>query len=341
MNFRFIKGLGIIAVASMTLSFAACGSDDDDPQPVPNVKPTPGNGDNEDNGGNSGNGGNNQANGDITSINGTHLTGVGAYRFYYDTNGRVASVYNGSNPDITFDYGTGKLCFHDVEDGDDEVQMFNVRFTSEGYIASFSGSWDEVDDGYHYVGSGTCTFSYNADGHIVKAVYEGNDTETGPDGTYNDYGKSTVTFTWTADNLVKAFEQSYARDEDGEESWTNTNILTYGNTVNAFKQYSFGMGYLDFGEGTEILMCVGLFGKGPANLPNNLHRINEDNYTYDLTLRYDLNDTGTIATEYIDDYEIINYYYNTIDSRASFGSNKEAKKFSMRNFFKFKCHFRK
>lgn len=324
MNFRFIKGLGIIAIASMTIGFAACGDDDDDPEPNPIVNPD-GNG--------SGNDG--QANGTITSINGTHLTGVGPYRFKYDTEGRVASVYYGNDPAITFDYASGKLCFYDTYDDEDDIEVQDVRFTKEGYLAGFSGSWDEIDDdGYRYVGSGYCSFSYNSDGNLVEAVYESNDKEIGPDGTFTEYDKHTCTFTWTDGNLVKMVEDAYEKDEDGVDTWTNTFTLTYGDTTNAFKQYSLGMGYLDFGEGTEALMCAGLFGKGPAKLPNKLSRHDYDGYSYDADMSFELNDNGTIAKEYFGEYYTLDYFYQSIDSRGAFGSKFEAKKFSLRNFFK-------
>lgn len=306
-TFRILGAMALCAV--MIPAVSSCGGDDDGDEP---------------------------GNGGVVDVEGTRLTSINGVRIVYDADGRMTQV--GSPYGVKIDYSRGTI----IVDDDDEEGTADVRFNGHGYLSELSSSWDYTDDEdryeYRYTGSGKVTFSYNGDGNLTKVVSESRETEknltTG--GKEDYYDRYMITLTWRDGNLITAVEEGEERDDDGTERWTDTYTYTYGNQSNKYFQMPISVSYpIADDSAYEVLAAVGLFGKGPAMLPDYMREseVEDNGYTdsHSYNISFSLLGNGAIKTEDFG-YHTYNYGYGSSSRSAGATTGKEIKK-STRDFF--------
>ncbi|MCD8281715.1 MAG: DUF4595 domain-containing protein [Prevotella sp.] len=226
-----------------------------------------------------------------------------------------------------FTYSSSKalavVTFEDDDYGYDDEE-FTFQFNTSGYISKMEVTEKFEDEYESGSGSGSCTYKYDADGHLteVSGSYSGKEKYDGD--TYNWTTSLTATLTWTNGDLTK-FSRTEKDNEDGY-TWTelDTTTFEYGSEENAYKQptmaYSFAICEL-YGEESE-LMFTGLFGKGTAMLPasSNTKYTYSDDYDDDSShteqYSYTKNTDNTIKTEVAEDGNLYTYAYATMDTRS-------------------------
>ncbi len=303
MKKTFIK-VGALAICAMLAPvFTSCGSDDDD-EPfgrpdVPSITEP---------GGISGN---------ETYV---RLTSLGGLPIYYDNQGRVEGVGNY----LDIDYSRGKILMEDQE--------MNIKFNGKGYIKEISGAWDYEDEGDRYKGSGKMEFYYDGDGHLHE--YKVNSTEIEyEDGEKTSYKEGfTYTCTWKGGNLVRVNGEGY-ETEDGETDRYNEGfVYQYGDRHNKYYQMPLCITeYLLDADEFMVLAAAGLFGYGPANLPNGGIESDDDGYEDSFSVRFSLNENGSIAREIFDNSSVTWGYSEY--TRGMFVEQPAPKKNAMRSLF--------
>ncbi len=251
--------------------------------------------------------------GPTTTFAGKLPTQVGSYQFHYDDNGRCTRISSSYGDVLEIDYKRGTIS----TDGEDDYM--NVVFNSKGYITKMSGSWNYSEDGEYEKGSGTVTFKYDGDGHLT--TYTGTSKESysydGEKYSYTGYGK--VGCTWSSGNLVSA-EYTYEETENGDKDTETENYtITYDNTLdNKTRQCPMALNDI-FGDDMFLLAIVGIYGEGPAQLPEKVECKGIDSYgsTYtDITnTEYGLNADGTIDWERLNGYHY-EYSYKTYSANG-------------------------
>lgn len=154
---------------------------------------------------------------------------------------------------------------------DEKIVLSDIKLNKQGFVESAwydtysmneSGNWT-LDEGYYdgntfVPASGTITFTYDSDGHLIKTV---------------DAYFETVTYNWSNGNLISFVDDGC--------SWS----FTYSSTPNTRNQWSVCWGNLYF-------MLTGLFGNAPANLVASINLNGETSY-----YAYQLNSGGYIEKE--------------------------------------------
>lgn len=279
----------------------------------------------------------------VNKFDGTRLTSLNDIQVSYDESGRVESLETSYGQTLEFDYSKGTIT---CDWGGGDVEVINVNFTKDGYISELTSKITEEEPGeYKYSGSGKSKFSYN-NKHLIKIEDEWNETETYPGSKekYYEIYKSQSIFNWKNDNIIN-IRNVGSEEYDGEiERWENQYSIEYAERDNIFKQFPISLSYeldLDTGISTDlmgVLAAVGLFGKGPALLPNYV------NYSYDnksngsYSIFFDLNDNGSIKKE-TGRYSYI-YRYSEM-TRTDFSNDPTVKRFNIKKFFNRKRHLKK
>ena len=273
-----------MAFALCSVAFTSCG-DDDEGGPTPQ--------------------------GPTTTFAGKLPTQVGSYTFHYDDNGRCTRVSSSYGNVLEIDYKRNII----MTDGEDDYM--NITFNSKGYITKMSGSWNYSEGGEYEKGSGTVTFKYDGDGHLT--TYSGTSKESysfdGEKYSYTGYGN--VSCTWRGGNLVSA-EYTYEETENGDkDTETEDYTITYDETSdNETRQCPMALNDI-FGDDMYLLSIVGLYGEGPAQLPERIECVGKDNYGSSYTditnAAYGLNADGTIDWESLNGYRY-DYSYTTFSS---------------------------
>lgn len=303
MKKTFIK-VGALAICAMLAPvFTSCGSDDDD-EPfgrpdVPSITEPGG-----------------------TSGNETYvrLTSLGGLPIYYDNKGRVEGVGNY----LDIDYSRGKILIEDQE--------MNIKFNGKGYIKEISGAWDYMDEGDRYKGSGKMEFDYNGDGNLVK--YKMDSTEIEYEDREKTYYEEGVTYTckWQHGNLVRVDGEVYEKEDGETERYYESFIYRYGDRQNKFFQMPLSVTeYLLDADELSVLAAAGLFGYGPANLPSGGVESDDDGYESSFSVRFTLNNNGSIAREIFDNSSV-SWDYSEY-TRGMFVEQPAAKKHSVRSIF--------
>lgn len=307
---NFLK-ISFLSLSFMTVC-TACPSDDDDDIIDPSIP----------------------ENSETFDIDGTHLTQLDEYNYIYDNKGRVVScywIYQGDaldDPILAIDYTNGKILLDDI--------VGNVKFNSNGYISHIDGKYEYGEDynTYKDTGSESADFSYDGEGHITQITYSGK-YKYGYNGhveTYIVSGKAT--FNWKNGNLI-SYKNETSETSDGEtDRWTEEESWKYSSTLNKFKQYGRVYDEIDFMDDFNVLMYVGLIGKGSTNLPCEFEDGDPVTYT--------LNENGSIRYENLDG-RISYYTYSPINTSAqSYIAPVATKKAAKRpSHSLFKRHFHK
>ena len=252
--------------------------------------------------------------GPVATYNGKLPTQVGSYNFYYDDNGRCYNISSSYGYDVVnIDYK--KL----IISTDDEEDYMHVVFNNKGYITKIYGSWNYSDGSEYERGSGTVTFKYDGDGHLTAQTGTSKESYS-YDGEKSSYtGSGKVTCTWKGGDFVSA-RYEYTETEDGKtDTETEEYKVTYDNTLNN-KTGQFPMAFTDiFGDDQYLLALVGMFGKGPAHLPELIEckTIYGDGSSYNeqTYAEYGLNADGTIDWEMLNGYRY-EYSYKTYSANG-------------------------
>ncbi len=303
MKKTFIK-VGALAICAMLAPvLTSCGSDDDD-EPfgrpdVPSIIEPDG------------------ITGNDTYV---RLTSLGGLPIYYDNQGRVEGV--GSYLEI--DYSRGKIAMEDQE--------MNIKFNGKGYIKEISGAWDYEDEDGRYKGSGKMSFEYNGDGNLIRYEVSSSETEYEEDGkTYYDDG-FTYTCKWQGGNLIRINGEGYETEDGETDRYNESFVYRYGDRQNKFFQMPLSLTeYLLDADELSVLAAAGLFGYGPANLPTGGVASDDDGYEGSFTVRFSLNENGSIAREIFDNSSV-NWGYSEY-TRGMFVEQPTAKKYSVRSLF--------
>lgn len=311
---KISKIFGFIAISAMILpAFTSCKSDE------PNG------------GGPSGGTGGGDADKAVLNFDGQRLTSVGYYQINYDDQGRVSSISSRYDDDIEIDYTNGTI--------DLDEEKGSISFNSNGYVTSLVLSWDETDnyggETYRYQGTGTANFNYS-NGYLTSFTTASKETETNVtyNETYNWETSYKTTITWQSNNLVASVNTGWDSEDGDKEYWTENYVITYGDETNKFQQYPYYLAHSVIAEEPiDVLACVGLFGKGPAQLPEMMSEVYEDDdYTYDIDFEFTLNSNGAISQEKAN-YNETNYSYSASSKAFSEFTGEKGKKSSVRGFF--------
>lgn len=235
------------------------------------------------------------------------------YPWYeYDEKGNLVRLGDG---DFVLDV-SGKTVKTKDRTDEDYTHTYQVTTNNKGYITGTSLNVNIVDSDGSETYSGKATFTYNNKDQFIGY-------EWSVSGFYTEDGEKVPisasvkkTFIWENDNLVKT-EWTEAASEYGETyTERGSSTITYGSQVNPCRQVPasfiriFGDGWW---EGFWHLAPLGLFGVGPANLPN---------YVNGNPVSYTLNTNGTIATE-----NSLRYVYNAATEEVSnTGGNDDSDK---------------
>ena len=212
-----------------------------------------------------------------------------------------------------------------IMEWDDDV--LTVSFNDKGYITKLKEEYSETEDGVKEYHKSESNYTYDKDGHLIKAIYEWNRKYEGEGINYTDIDKHTIVFTWENGNLVSytrtGVDQSSHNGQVENISFKRSRTFTYGNQPNKFKQY------IEIDDDEAGSMVSGLFGVFSEKLPVTLIEsytsssdTNGDyNYYYEYKGSFTLNSDGSINTETWTEndgtpYVSFAYHYTSIDQNA-------------------------
>lgn len=208
-----------------------------------------------------------------------------------------------------------------------DTEVLTASFNDKGYIKKLKGEYSETEDGVKEYHKSESNYTYDKEGHLIKATYEWTDKYEDEDIYETDIDKQTIVFTWENGNLVSytgTEVEQYNRNgqvENISSKWSQT--FTYGNQPNKFKQY------IEITDDEAGSMVSGLFGVFSEKLPVTLiesYTSNSDtNGEYSSYDEYKgsftLNTDGSINTETWTEndgtpYVSFAYHYTSIDQNA-------------------------
>ena len=236
--------------------------------------------------------------GTVVEINGKRISGIGDYSVEYDNEGRPASISTRYS-DLIINYKKGTI--QRIDTDGDEIETINVKF-SDGYISSFSQSWNYKDSYYQEKGSGKAEFKYSK-GYLtqIKIQSEGEEKDF-EDGTTEKFKEtSEAKMSWNDGNMVSYVANGTEIEGNEKDNWTVNFSYTYGGQTNVFRQLPvcISESWADESD-LAILAALGLFGKGTSSLPiamNYSETYNNDKDSYDYRVDISLNADGSISHE--------------------------------------------
>lgn len=302
---NYIISLGICLLGGM--SFINCSSDDDDEGSASSNA------------------------GVITGKANVRVTQVGTYRFYYDDKGRIDHILDGNYEGYRFTYNPNKVIWYDVSSGKDEDEV-SISYNSKGFVSKLDASTSGEDGTYAWNTTGSASYSYDGQGHLVKITSSWKETGTEDGERYTEEGNGTTVFTWQNDLLVSVYQEETEKEDGEMETSKSTITYTYATDnlddyLNEYFQYApsisnrlEGMGD---GELEEALAYVGLMGKGPKYLPMSSQEEWEEYYdgrtrtgSPSYTYRYGFNNNGTLSYATVNGYRY-SYSYSNLDEDES------------------------
>lgn len=296
--------LAMLLIALCPLAFTACSDDDDE----------------------GGSAYGSDTAGQVTGSNGStyYITACNKMSFDYE-DGRIVAIDDGYF-DYEVTYNPFTITYADGDPNEDDsyevYTISNIKVNSSGYITSLSISGESryyYNSGncyYYDKGSGSASFSYDSDGHLVKTSVSvsnsGKDVYYDEVESYSGSGSVTTTNTWS-DGLLTKSVYNYSYKESGySETATSTDTYEYStsypNVTYQFTPWDYDVvGDLcsDF-DILEPLAIVGYFGKGPDYHPTSREsewiEYDSDDYDYEsdgsYTYKYDINSYGAVSKYY-------------------------------------------
>lgn len=287
---NFIKFLSIGSFCFALLNCAACSKEDE---------PQGGDG------------------GTVVEINGKRISGIDDYSVEYDNEGRPTSISTRYS-DLIINYKKGTI--QRIDTDGDETETINVKF-SDGYISSFSQSWNYKDSYYQEKGSGKAEFKYSK-GYLtqIKIHSEGEEKDF-EDGTTEKFkASSEAKMTWKDGNMVSYICNGTETEGKETDKWTVNYSYSYGAQANIFKQMPICISESWADESDfAILAALGLFGKGTSFFPTGMNyteTYDGDTDSYDYRVDISLNADGSISQESFR-HNYINYYYEDLTRAES------------------------
>jgi len=275
--------------------------------------------------------------GPVATFAGKLPTKIGHYTFVYDENNRCVQVKDGSDTYYEIDYAKGIITSDDED--------LNISFNGKGYITAISGKWNYEEEGDIYKGSGKISFHYNGKGELVSCSEKSSESGVENEERFSYESAYESTYTWDNGNLIKTVSKG-TETEDGEKyEFGETYTIKYGDKKNEVGQNTMQQhNVLDLEDG-GMFSLVGMFGKSSLYFPvsytekwyeSDAEGKDEDERNY--SVRYTLNEDGTINTEYINEYEVYSYLYSSVADEdvvkgRSLEDNSKAKKLNARSFF--------
>ncbi len=320
------RTLAMFATVALCAGFAACSEDDDN------------------GGGASGGKSESAASSVITTTDGEKLllTSVNGYYFEYDEQGRIISV-----PDYKFTHNPFTMAYDEYDEYESDEITFTPTLNAKGYLSKLVYVEAETSEDFSERYECVIYYDYNDEGRLVKMRGNWSETQYEDGEKWTDKGTGTSVYTWENGNLVNVKET----EKGGSWRYESTTEFAYGNQQNRYNQYTCGMiDVLDAGYGGAEL--VGLFGKGTANLPVSYNTYGveideeddyEEDWEYEGTFTFTLNDNGTIASEK-SRYDTYYYSYSLLSDLAQANSRdikSELKKDNNKRFRLFGKHRRR
>lgn len=236
--------------------------------------------------------------GTIVVVDGAVISEIGDYTITYDNLGRPVRVHSNYS-ELLIDYNKSQIRMMDDPNDYYDAEVIDVKF-KDGYISSFSQSWNYKEDYYQEKGSGKAEFKYSK-GYLTQIKIESKGEEKEGGETYKWNESSDISMTWKGGDMVSCLAKYVEKDDDYTDNWSEEYTYTYGSEKNVFQQMPLCVSYCWFDD-TElsILAALGLFGKGTATLPTALKEVykedgdtDTDNYSINITL----NSNGSIYRE--------------------------------------------
>ena len=181
--------------------------------------------------------------------------------------------------------------------------ILDVSFNDKGYITKQKGEYTEVEDDITYYYKTESNYTYDKEGHPIKAISKWDCKYEGSDIYGTDVETSTTELAWANGNLISFTTTDVVQQNHNGEvenaTYKNSDTFTYGNQPNKFKQC---IEIIDEEGGTLI---SGLFGVFSEKLPETIivsYKRTSDKYgeysEYDeYKGSFTLNPDGSINTE--------------------------------------------
>lgn len=283
----------------------------------------------------------------------------GNMRFRYDDNGNLL-MYTGIHSGWLYNVSYNPFEIECQTEGD-KVHLYNVKFTKEGYIKSFTVRTCEVEEdyNYNYEDVANCEFIYKNE-QLVKIVLGGSWSE-------NDITadvKGNMILTWNNGNIESVnYETVSVVGNSYKSVASEVRTIEYDDTPNYSKQFTPGMEILDT-DYMSPLVYLGFFGKPCDKLPSIVnvsdifdeaygaesfktegkekhsyeYEFNEDNTLYCVYDEYSINEkeweNGVLIYDDSDwnNYtHVQNYYYHYSEAAAEAAAERCAKSDVKRN----------
>lgn len=269
--------MAVLTIAMMSFGFEACSGDDDE-------------------------GSASLSAGVLDKDSGLRLKKVGSYSFFFNDNGQLDYLTDGSNIKYDFSYNPDKIVYSSQNK---EEYVISVSYNKFGYITSVSTTSNNKD-GFSLKSNSSCF--YDGNGHIVSSSAYGEESETQAGTTYNARWTTNGTCTWKDDLLVRVeYTENYETDDGYTETTTETWTFTYDEDLNNNPLCQWAPSFEKYLGSFEIAIAyVGLMGTGPRALPtsakhhsdnyyNGKSHTTDESYTY----RYGFNTDGSISYAYV------------------------------------------
>jgi len=223
--------------------------------------------------------------------------------FTYNADGTLAGITTGDYDKKTFSYNPNYII-------DNEGAKNPVDYNSSGYLAGFkrSGEFYEDSEDNNWTETETCTFTYDASGHLTKINYENKIARDVYGEKYNDNENRVTTLTWSNNLLLKVsitetgvfYGTNYTDTYDYEFTYDNDQY------VNKYFQWDRRLCVIkeDF---VADLAYVGLLGVGPAKLPSRVKSTTKRQsdlkpYENAYGVSYEFNSDGSIHGDFTYEY---------------------------------------
>ena len=222
--------------------------------------------------------------------------------YKYDELGRCTQIEISSENSVKINYDKSMISI--------EGNPMSVEFNKQGYIKAFSVDINEED----VQATMTGTFNYDKTGRLSVATLTLNSVakKDGKELVENFVAENI--YTWENNNL-KSCKNRAQKVSDGKTVSENgpSYSFTYGDVPNKAGQNIYAHSICTNGlyPALDLLGQIGLLGKASAHFPTKFIITGDQIKPGEAELRYELNEDGTIKTEFIDEREY-EYTYTTI-----------------------------